>query len=496
MKTLIGSSNNKWMTLFATSLGTLILNVDLFIVNVALPSMSNDFRAPLSTLTWTISVYALMIGIFPAGMGRLADIWGQKRLYISGLSLFTFSSFACGLSHSVVLLILFRTMQGVGAAAMTPGTLSLLVRAFPQNQRGLAIGINNGIGSLGLIAGPVLGGLLVHGDNWRWVFWVNVPLGIIAILLTVLFINDSETGLNEKVDWLGLIALSFGLFLILFSITEIKEQSHGWVLICFLAGVIALLLFVWHERRSREPLIDLSLFRNTAFLVPCLCLLLFSISLFGSQSYWSMFMQNFWGFSPLLGGLAFLPATVAIAALTPISGIISQRSGTKLRFIIISSAGLVGVGFFIGSTINQQSTYFNTLFPALFVRGIGIPFLMSSTALMIMNAVPKEKMGLASGMLNMSRNFGTALGVSILGQIYSYDTSVNVLALGKGLSNDLIEKAQVMTAQFETFQDKVMEPISNKVILAGFGHLGTICAVAMIPVILCAAFIKPKSNGR
>jgi len=491
------ATKSKWLTLVATCLGVLLLNIDLFIINVALPAISNNLHAPLNIVSWTISTYVLMIGVLPIGFGRLGDIWGQKRLYLGGVILFTIASLACGLATNIMWLIIFRTIQGVGAAAIAPGTLALLVRVFPKEQRGLAIGLNGGIGGLGLIAGPVLGGLLVHGDNWRWIFFINVPLGIITILLIVLFVMESrDEKASKSVDWLGLVLLSGGLFGVLFAFT--RADSNGFDLgsfYCLLIGFLTLFMLIVVEGRRASPLIDLSLFKNTNFTMPCISLFLFSIALFGSQPYWSLFMQNFWEFTPLQGGLAFLPATVLIALLQPAVGILCQRNMKKLRYIVMCGVIIVGLSFLYVTQMDSQSNFVNGLLPALLLRGVGIPILMTSTSLLIMNSVPPDKAGFASGMLNMARNIGTAMGVALLGQFFSYDVSQGLLQLGNNIPQAKIADALAMAGQFMVFNDEAIKPFISTVILAGFKGMAMICAVSFIPALLSAILIKKHKSS-
>ena len=413
---------SKWLTMIAACFGLLMLYIDLFIVNVALPTIEHDFHAPLSTVSWTISGYVLMIGVLPMGMGRLGDLWGQRRVYLAGLAIFGLASVACGLAPNITALIVFRVIQGVGAAIMTPGTLAIIIRAFPPRQHGLAIGVYGGISGLGLIAGPVLGGLLVHGDSWRWIFFVNVPLGIIALVMTVLFVPESREESNSvPVDWRGLLFLSTGLLFLLYGFTRAGDE--GWtnavVLGSCLLGVIILVLFVYTERRVRWPLVDLALFRNVPFVTGCLSFFLFSAALFGSQPYWSLFMQNTWGFSPLQGGLAFLPATGLIALFTPLTGLIAQWAGRRLYAFLILGLLAIGLSYlYVVLTLTPQSNYVGGLLPAFLVRGFGIPIVSSCATLAVMGAVSKQQSGLASGTLGMARNIGTAFGVAVLGQVY------------------------------------------------------------------------------
>ncbi|GHO51049.1 MFS transporter [Ktedonospora formicarum] len=423
-------SPSKWMTLVAACFGLLMLNIDLFIVNVALPTIGHDFHTPLSTVSWTISGYVLMIGILPMGIGRLGDLWGQRAVYLAGLAIFTGASLACGLASTIEALIIFRVIQGIGAAIMTPGTLAIIIRAFPPHEHGLAIGINGGVAGLGLIAGPVLGGLLVQGENWRWIFLVNIPLGILALILTVLFVPE-EREANERVpvDWPGLLLLSSGLLFLLFGFTQAGDE--GWtnkvVIGCILLGIILLGLFVVIERRVRWPLIDLTLFRNPPFVMGCLGFFFFSAALFGSQPYWSLFLQNTWNFTPLQGGLAFLPATGLIVILTPLAGILAQRAKAWLDIFLILALLLNGLSFlFVMVVLSSQSTYISGFLPAFLMRGLAIPVFMSCATLTVMNAVPKKLSGLASGTIGMVRNIGTAFGVAVLSQVYLFYVNTTI----------------------------------------------------------------------
>jgi MFS transporter, DHA2 family, methylenomycin A resistance protein len=448
---------SKWLTLLAACFGLLMLYIDLFIVNVALPTIVHDFHAPLSTVSWTISGYVLMIGVLPMGIGRLGDLWGQRTVYLSGLALFSIASLACGLAPNITALIIFRVIQGIGAAIMTPGTLAIIIRAFPLSERGLAIGIYGGISGLGLIAGPVLGGLLVQGESWRWIFFINIPLGVIALIMTVLFVpEDHEATEAVPVDWPGLLLLSIGLLCLLFGFTRAGDEgwTNGVVIGSCVLGIVLLVLFVITEQRVRWPLIDLALFRNRPFVTGCLSLFFFSAALFGSQPYWSLFMQNTWGFSPLQGGLAFLPATGLIVLLTPLSGVLAQWARARLNVFLILGLLLNGLSFlFVVLTLSPQSTYINGLLPAFLMRGLAIPIFTSCATLAVMNAVSTKQSGLASGTIGMARNIGTAFGVAVLSQVYLFHVNTTIpvslaasraaadqfIITGKGLSRLIIE---------------------------------------------------------
>ena len=434
----------KWLTLLAACFGLFMLYVDLFIVNVALPTIARDFAAPLSTATWAVTGYVLMIGVLPLGVGRLGDLWGHRRIYVLGLSLFLTASLACGLAPNIGMLIACRVLQGAGAAIMTPGTLAIVTRAFPKEERGLALGIYGGISSLGLVAGPLLGGLLVTSGSWRWVFFINVPIGIAAILMTLLFVPESRVDVSSpRVDWLGLIILSSGLMGLLLALT--RGIADFWTVLLVGGGVTLLVIFGELERRVRWPLFDMSLLRNRGFVGASLGFLLFSAALFGSQPYTSLFLQNTWGLSPLQGGLAFLPAAGLIAALTPASGLIGQWAGHRVSQVAAVGAGVMGLAF-IGLTLllGPQSTYANTFLPVFLLRGLGIPIFATCAQLAMLASVPSSQIGLASGMLGSARNIGTAIGVELLGSVYALSIGAHLRGTVPEIVREAAEQFQIL----------------------------------------------------
>ena len=419
----------KWWTLIATCLGLGMLMIDTFIVNVAFPAIGRDLDASLSTAEWTVTGYVLMTGVFPIAMGRMGDLFGRRRLYLVGLLIFIVSSGLCGLAQNIEQLVVLRVFQGLGAATMMPLTLSIITNAFPAEQRGLAIGIWGGVSGLGLIAGPVVGGLLVTGDEWRWVFLVNIPVGIVALVMALAWVPESrDTNASRYLDWRGLLTLSAGLFLILFGLTQANEE--GWtsplILACFVAGFALLPMFVWVERRVRAPLVDLTLFKSWPFVMACLSAALFSAAVFGSQPFTSLYMQNYLGFSPLRGGLAFLPATILVALLMPVSGILGQKLGHRIRLIIIAGSVSVGLSFLYLLGLDVDSRYTDGFLPAFLLRGLGIGLVMSATSFAIVSAMPVQKSGLASGTLTMSRNIGTAVGVALFGSVFLHSVDGNL----------------------------------------------------------------------
>ncbi len=438
---------SKWSTLVAVCLGLGMLMIDTFVVNVAFPAIGRDLDASLSTAEWTVSGYVLVLGVFPLAMGRLGDILGRRRVYLWGLLLFVIASAGCGLAANVEQLIALRVVQGLGAAVMMPGTLSIVTNAFPPHQRGLAIGLWGGVSGIGLIAGPILGGLLVHGDSWRWISLVNVPIGVVAMGMGLRRIPESrDPNAPRSIDFAGAALLAGGLALAMFALTE--ANSRGWtdgiILGCFGAGAALLVLFVVVELRLPYPLVDVRLFRNAQFAMACLSAFLFSAAVFGTQPFTSLFMQNSLGFSPLEGGLGFLPATALVATLMPFSGVLAQRLGTRIRLLLIAGSASVAISFVYLLLLTPEDGYLSGLAPAFVLRGLGIGLFMSTSSVAVMSSLPMTKAGLASGTLTMFRQTGTAVGVALFGAIFVHHIDADVPARLEG--RDPAEVARVTAA--------------------------------------------------
>ena len=486
---------SKWRVLFAACLGLGMLMIDTFVVNVAFPAIGRDLNADLSTAEWTVSGYVLVTGILPVAMGRMGDIFGRRRLYLLGLSTFVVTSALCGAAQTIEQLVLFRVLQGVGAAMMMPATLSIVTQAFPPEQRGLAIGIWSGVSGLGLIAGPILGGLLVRGDSWRWIFFVNLPVGLLAIALGLLFVPESRDEQAPRViDWPGVALLSAALFLLMFGLTRANES--GWssppILACFAGGAALLPVFVAVERRVRVPLVDLSLFRSGTFVMACLSAFLFSAAVFGTQPYTSLFMQSYWGFSPLQGGFAFVPATLLVALLMPVSGIMGQRLGPRLRLVVMLGSLGVGVSFLYLLRLDTGSGYVDGFLPAFLLRGAGIGLVMSATSLAVVSAVPLTKSGLASGTLTMARNIGTAMGVALFGAVFLHAVESEV---ARDLATSPPAEVAAVTAAAEHFVpagEGDAHLVAEAAIVDGFVRMALVASLVSGVAMLAAFFIRHR----
>jgi EmrB/QacA subfamily drug resistance transporter len=289
--------------------------------------------------------------------GKLADMLGRRRMFIVGLAIFTLASLACGLANSAGVLIGARIVQGIGSALMNPATLSIITATFPPRQRGMAIGIWAGVSAMALAIGPLLGGILTQQISWGWIFFVNVPVGILAILVARIAIDESrDTSHEQKLDLPGLIASAVGLFALTYGLIE--ANKYGWtsgrIVGLFALCVVALAIFVVIEMRSRLPMLDLSLFKNPTFAGANLVMLLVALAMFGVFFFVSLYMQNVLGYSPTQAGAAFLPMTVLIVLIAPIAGKLSDRVGSRwlmgTGMILVSGSLLIFSRLGLGST--------------------------------------------------------------------------------------------------------------------------------------------------
>src|SRR3954454_15758420 len=289
---LFAAENRKWWTLAAVAVGLFMIMLDNTVVNVALPSIREDLGISISELEWVVNAYALTFGVLMLSGGKLADLLGRRTIFIVGLVIFTGSSLWCGLAGSAGSLIAARTVQGVGAALMNPATLSIITATFPPRQRSTAIGIWAGVSGLALAIGPIVGGLLTEKINWSWIFFINVPIGVLGVLAARVFIDETrDTSREQRLDLPGLVTSGFGLFALTYGLIETND--HAWtstrVLLLFAIAVVALGAFALLELRQRLPMLDLSLFRDPTFAGANAAMLLVGLAMFGIFFYNSLF---------------------------------------------------------------------------------------------------------------------------------------------------------------------------------------------------------------
>ncbi len=310
---IFAEENRKWWTLGAVAFGLFMIMLDNTVVFVALSSIQSDLKISQSELEWVVSGYALTFAVLMLTGGKLADMFGRRRIFIVGLAIFTASSLACGLATGAGFLIGARVVQGVGAALMNPATLSIIVATFPPRQRGTAIGIWVGVSAMALAIGPLIGGILTEQINWSWIFFINVPVGIAGIVVSRLFITESrDESKEQRLDLPGLLSSAIGLFGLTYALIE--GNNYGWssgrILASFAVAAIGLVTFVLLEHRQRVPMLDLSLFKNSTFSGANVTMLLVALAMFGVFFFNSLYLGQVLGYSPIQTGAAFLPLTV------------------------------------------------------------------------------------------------------------------------------------------------------------------------------------------
>jgi EmrB/QacA subfamily drug resistance transporter len=414
---IFAEENKKWWTLAAVAFGLFMIMLDNTVVNVALPSIEKDLHISISQLEWIVTGYALVFAALLITGGKLADLFGRRKIFIVGLAVFSLSSLACGFAPNAGFLIGARAVQGIGAALMNPATLSIITATFPPKQRGQAIGIWAGVSALALAIGPLAGGLIVDNIGWNWIFFVNVPVGALGIVVSYFFIKESrDTSHEQSVDFPGLLTSGGALFALSYALIE--GNQRGWAsaeILGLLAGAVVLFAaFVMLESRQRLPMLDLSLFRIGSFVGANLVAMLVSLGMFGVFFFVSLYVQNILHYSPTKAGAIFLPMTILIILIAPIAGKASDRIGG--RWLMGGGMTILSISLLLYQRIGLHSTFW-TLLPAMVLGGIGMALTMSPMTSVAMASVPVDKAGVGSGVLNSFRQVGGSLGIALMGAI-------------------------------------------------------------------------------
>ena len=426
---IFAEENKKWWTLVAVSIGLFMIMLDNTIVNVALPTIQNSLHLQYSELEWVVTGYALTFGALMLTGGKLADLLGRRLAFVAGLVIFTLSSLACGLAGGASVLIAARVVQGVGAALMNPATLSIITVTFPPRQRGTAIGIWAGVSALALAIGPLTGGLITEHVNWNWIFFINVPIGALAVLAAFLLIPESrDTSAEQRPDLPGLVTSALGLFALSYALIE--ANGYGWtsgrILAAFAVAVVSLGVFVLLESRQRLPMLDLSLFRNVGFTGANTVMLLVGLAMFGIFFYVSLYVQQVLHYSPVEAGASFLPWTLLIILIAPQAGRLSDRFGP--RPFVSSGMAILAGAMLVFSRFGVGASYWELL-PGMLLGGLGMSIAMAPTTAAAMASVRPDKAGVGSAVLNSMRQVGGSLGIAIMGAIVASGVS-NGLAAG------------------------------------------------------------------
>ena len=431
----------KWWTLIAVSVAIFMLLLDITVVNVALPDIQRSLHSSFEDLQWVVNAYSLTLAAFLLTAGALSDRFGRRLVFTTGLIVFTLSSAACGLAGSPLELNLFRAVQGTGGAMMFATSLALIAGAFHGKERGLAFGVYGGVIGGAVAIGPIIGGVITSGIGWEWIFFVNVPIGVGAVALTLSQVSESRDPQARGVDWLGLLTFSGSLFLLVFAL--IKGNDDGWgsthIVSFLIASAVLIVLFVIVEHRQQRPMLDLTLFAKPAFAGASIVAFAISASMFSMFLYLTLYIQDVLGYSPIQAGLRFLPVTLVSFFVAPLSGRLSVR--VPIRLLLGGGLILVGAGLISMTAVNAGSDW-TVLVPGFLLAGAGVGMINPPLASTAVGVVHHTRSGMASGINNTFRQVGIATGIAGLGAVFQHNvTRDTTAALSSGAGRAVLHAA-------------------------------------------------------
>jgi EmrB/QacA subfamily drug resistance transporter len=407
----------KWV-LVLTSAAALMVALDQLVVATALSTIREDLHASVTTLEWTVNAYSLSFAVLLITGAALGDRFGRRRMFATGLLIFTLASAACALAPNTALLITARTLQGAGSALVMPLAVALLTQAYPPQKRGAALGIFTALTGLAVVGGPLVGGAVTEGIAWQWIFWINVPIGVLLLPLALVRIPESY-GPRSRPDLVGLVLSSGGILGVVWGL--VRGNTAGWnsaeVIGTLVAGVVLTVAFVVWERRVDEPMLSITLFADRAFSTANTSGFLLSASLFSAVFFIAQYLQGALGYSPLAAGLRFLPWTLALFFVAPIAGALADRIGN--RWLVTVGLTLQGIGLaWVALNVADDRAYTASI-AALIISGCGTCMALPSGQNAVMNAVPASAVGQASGVFNTARQLGGVFGVAILAAVFA-----------------------------------------------------------------------------
>ncbi len=408
----------RWWTLIAVGLATFMTYLDNNVTNVAIPTIQRSLHLSIAGLEWVVSSYVLVFaGLLLAG-GRIADVYGRRRLFFIGTVVFTLSSLAAGLAGSGSVLIGARVVQGLGAALLVPTTLAIIMATFKEpKERTAAIGIWTAIGAMALAFGPLIGGFISQHLHWGWIFFINLPVGVIALSIAALTMDESrDTAAKRSLDLPGIATSSVALLSLTYALIE--GHDKGWtspvILAAFALAALSAAVFVVAEARTDQPMIELSLFRSRAFSGGTVTMMLWAFGIFGIYFFTSIYLQDILGFSPTKAGLAFVPMALCLAATASLAGPLYTRFGAHR--MVAAGMAVMAVGLYLFSALGAGAT-FASLMPGFLLFGFGSGLMQVPLTNSVLHGQPPERSGVASALLNASREVAGLLGITVIGAV-------------------------------------------------------------------------------
>jgi EmrB/QacA subfamily drug resistance transporter len=422
------SLQRRYLVLAICCMSLFIVGLDSTIVNVALPDIGRTFHAPVSGLQWTIDAYTLVLAALLMLSGSTADRLGRRRVFQIGLGLFTIGSLLCSLAPGLGWLVAFRMLQAVGGSMLNPVAMSIITNTFTKpSERARAIGVWGGVFGLSMAMGPVVGGALVDSVGWRGVFWVNIPVGIAAILFTALFVPESKAARARRFDPIGQVLIIAMLGSLTYGIIE--GPSYGWgsarILAFFAVTVIAVIAFLLYESRREEPLVDLRFFRSLPFSGATLTAVSAMSALGGFLFLITLYLQDVRGYRPLFAGLFLLPMAAAMAVGAPLAGRMLARSGAR-KPLLIAGGGITAGGLLLTQLTNSSAPGYLVI--AFLVFGIGMGFVNAPITNSAVSGMPRSQAGVASGIASTSRQVGSSVGVAVMGSVLAANLHGSIAA--------------------------------------------------------------------
>jgi EmrB/QacA subfamily drug resistance transporter len=402
----------------AVAMGIFLATIDGSIVNVALPTLTREFGAEFAIVQWVVLAYLLAVTTLMLSVGRLGDMIGKKPLYAAGFVVFTLGSVLCGLAPTIYWLIGFRVLQALGAAMLMALGMAIVTEAFPRSERGKALGLSGSMVSVGIVVGPVLGGLLIGALSWHWIFYVNLPIGIVGTWMVFRFVPNPKPAGVQRFDLLGAVTLFICLMALLLALTFGQQEGFTEIRVLALlaASLVFLVVFLTLERKIQDPMIDLGLFRNRLFNINLVTGFITFISLSGTIILMPFYLENVLGYDPQAVGFLLAIVPIAVGFTSPISGTLSDRFGT--RPITVIGLAILLLGFLAISTLTTQTTGLGYVLRFLPI-GIGVGVFQSPNNSAVMGAVPPNRLGVASGLLSVTRTLGQTTGIAALGALWA-----------------------------------------------------------------------------
>ena len=508
----------KWLVLVAMVFGLFMPMLDNLVVNVALPTIQDKLGASFSGLQWVIDAYTLTFASFMLTGGALGDLYGRKRFFMAGLVVFMTGSLLCGISGSTSELIAFRALQGLGAAMLLPGSLSIITATFQGHERGTAIGIWAAMSGLAIAIGPVVGGFLVEHVSWQSIFYINVPVGLLGLGLTYYAVTESrDTSKSRRLDPAGLVTGTAGLFFLVFALIE--GNTRGWtdglILGSFALSVVFLSAFFRVESHRTSPMLPLHFFKIPTFAASNVVAAAVFFSLFGTVFFLTLYLQNVLGYTPVQAGLRLLTFSGVILFVAPLSGRLSDRFGSRWLMTIGPLVAAMGLALLLRTTTTPD--FVGVLFPAFLVLAAGLAMTMTPMTAAVMASVPPQNAGVASAATNTSRELGGVFGIALLGAVVTGAFARNFFSqlVAKGfppnVAHRIVETAGSQAAagggSARSFTNAGISPEQGQAILnsvhQGFVHaihvgmfiaIGFMLLASLVSVLFVRSHVEPREG--